>query len=400
MTVDDRRGDSWRTAAVLGAVLWSIVFWAGGPSVERAEAHKAITSKYTYNEDVFPVLRDRCGRCHVPGGVAPMSLMTYKDAYPWGESVRAEIIAGHMPPWHALDGAVRFKNAPTITAAEVDKILVWVSGGNPEGNPQNVPPPVAPHHEWPGGKPDLILQLPETTIAADKSEITQEFTLSAGTTAPTWVRSADLLPGTPSIVRNATISVKADPEQLLAVWTPGEDPVDAGGAAFRLPAGAELAVRVHYKKTYSYEGREMSDRSAVGLYFAKDPSMEIRHFAVASGPVTATREPLSFSRTVDDDLQALAFRSDPSLSNVRLQVDAVSAAGIHTPVIQLAVRPDWARRYWFEQPLALPRGTRIEVVAILNGADRLLPPSGTPLPPQVVDGTPIRVTLDVIGSKP
>src|SRR4029079_17177599 len=108
MTVDDRRGDSWRVVAVLWGVFWSILFWAGGPGVERAEAHKAITSKYTYNEDVFPVLRARCGRCHVPGGVAPMSLMTYKDAYPWGESVRAEIIAGHMPPWHALDGAVRF----------------------------------------------------------------------------------------------------------------------------------------------------------------------------------------------------------------------------------------------------------------------------------------------------
>jgi hypothetical protein len=126
--------------------------------------------------------------------------------------------------------------------------------------------------------------------------------------------------------------------------------------------------------------------------------MEIRRFAVASAPVTSTRDPLSFSRTVDEDLQALAFRSEPSLSNVRLQVDAVSAAGVRTPVIQLAVRPDWARRYWFERPFALPRGTRIEVVAVLNGADGLLPPSGTPLPPQVVDGMPIRVTFDVVAA--
>ena len=31
-------------------------------SVERGETHKPITSKYTYNDDVFPILRDRCGR--------------------------------------------------------------------------------------------------------------------------------------------------------------------------------------------------------------------------------------------------------------------------------------------------------------------------------------------------
>jgi hypothetical protein len=396
MTMGGRRRGGRVAAAAVGAV---IVFWGVGLSVGPAEAHKPITSKYTYNEDIFPVLRDRCGRCHVPDGVAPMSLMTYKDAYPWGESMRAEIIAGHMPPWHAREGAVRFKNAPAITAGEIDKILIWATGGNPEGDPQNAPPPVAPRHEWPMGKPDLVLQLPEATLATDKSEVTREFTIPVRTTELKWVRAVDLLPGTSSIVRNGTISVKGT-EDVLAVWIPGEDPVDAKGAAFRLPAGAELVVRTHYKRTYSYEGREMRDRSAVGLYFAQGPSMEIGHFAVASAPVTATRGPLSFSRTVDEDLQALAFRADPSLSNVRLQVDAVTAAGARTPVIQLAVRPDWTRRYWFEQPLALPRGTRIEVVAVLNGADTLLPPSGTPLPPQVVDGTPIRVTFDVIGNKP
>jgi hypothetical protein len=391
MTPSGRRHGILLIAAVVTGVLLR---------VERAETHKPITSKYTFNEDVFPILRDRCGRCHVPDGVAPMSLMTYKDAYPWGESMRAEIIAGHMPPWHARDGAVRFKNAPTITAAEIDKILVWVSGGNPQGNLQNVPPPVALHHEWPIGKPDLVLQLPEATLGPDKSEITQQFTIPTRTTESKWVRAVDLLPGTSSIVRNATISTAVAPEQMLAVWVPGEDPVDAEGAAFRLPAGAELVVRVHYKKTYSYEGREMTDRSAVGLYFAQGPAREIRRFAVASAPVTATRDPWSFSRMVDEDLQVLAFTPDPSLSNARLQVDAVSAAGVRTPVMQLAVRPDWTRRYWFEQPLALSRGTRIEVVAVLNGADTLLPPSGTPLPPQVVDGTPIRVTFDVIGNKP
>jgi hypothetical protein len=96
-----------------------VVTAAVGLNVERGETHKPITSKYTYNEDVFPILRERCGRCHVPDGVAPMSLMTYREAYPWGESVRAEIIAKHMPPWHAEDSAVRFKNQPTITSTRL-----------------------------------------------------------------------------------------------------------------------------------------------------------------------------------------------------------------------------------------------------------------------------------------
>ena len=36
------------------------------------EAHKPITSPYTYNEHVFPILRERCGGCHFEGGPAPI----------------------------------------------------------------------------------------------------------------------------------------------------------------------------------------------------------------------------------------------------------------------------------------------------------------------------------------
>ena len=81
-------------------------------NVEPGGAHKPITSPFTYNDDVFPILRDRCGRCHVSGGVAPMSLMTHAEAVPWGESIRTEVLAGHMPPGTVDEAPGRFRNAP------------------------------------------------------------------------------------------------------------------------------------------------------------------------------------------------------------------------------------------------------------------------------------------------
>ena len=63
------------THAVFGFALLALALTIG---VEPGRAHKPITSPFTYNEDVFPILRDRCARCHVPDGVAPMSLMTYR----------------------------------------------------------------------------------------------------------------------------------------------------------------------------------------------------------------------------------------------------------------------------------------------------------------------------------
>ena len=82
--------------ALSAGVLAAIAFVA-----PATEAHKAITSPYTYNDHIFPIVRDRCGACHFEGGPTPMSLLTYNDAVPWAESMREQLIAERMPAWYA-----------------------------------------------------------------------------------------------------------------------------------------------------------------------------------------------------------------------------------------------------------------------------------------------------------
>jgi len=371
------------------------------------DAHKPITSKYTYNDDVFPIVREKCSRCHVDGGVAPMSLMTYEEAFPWAESIRAELIASHMPPWLALDGVGEFKHANLLTAHELDVLLTWATGGNPRGRLDQTLPKVALKNDWSIGPPDVKLVLPEYTIAADKMDDTHEFSVATGLEEPRWIRVADLLPGTPSIVRSAVIALKGasdapmGPERVLARWLPGQDPepVDRDGAAYKLPAHAELVVRVHYKKTWQFEGKPLKDMSTIGLYFASGtPTQELLVVPVAA-PSTATpqNQRLTFSQTIDQDVNALALSADEAPPNITLQAQAVSPDGQRTPLIRLLTRADWARRYWFEKPIAMPRGTRIEVVATLEDPDLLSAAYGgasTPKPP--VNPLPMRVSLNVV----
>ena len=389
----------------------------------RPEAHKPITSPYTYNEDVFPIVRDRCGRCHVAGGVAPMSLMTAKDAVPWGESIRTELIAGHMPPWSVETAPGRFKNVQTLTARELNVLMTWVTGGNPVGNPEHAPPSVTAHADWRLGTPDLELALSEVTLPVDTPERTQEFTLPTAAWRARWVRAVDLAPGTPAVVRSATIVVKSTassdpdrntmpPERVLAVWVPGDDPIPLNEAAFHLPADAEISVRVHYKKTWEYERMPMTDRSRVGVYFAASPAPELRALTLApsapdlspavsqSRPVApdstaASPQRLSFSRVVEEDLQALALYPDGGLANVDVDVAAIRPDGSRIELIRFRPQPDWARRYWFERPIALPRGSRIDAVATFE--DALLPPGAAPV--KRADASTLRLTLNVIRLK-
>jgi hypothetical protein len=407
-----------------------VVFVALALTGGRPEAHKPITSPYTYNEDVFPIVRDRCGRCHVAGGVAPMSLMTAKDAVPWGESIRTELIAGHMPPW-SVDGAPgRFKNPQALTARELNVLLTWVTGGNPVGNPEHAPPPVSPRADPRLGPPDLELPLTEVTLPADTQERTHEFILPTDAWSRRWVRAVDFVPGTPAVVRGATVVVKStssvEPERnatpserVLAVWVPGDDPVPLDRAAFHLPARAEIAVRVHYKKTWEYERTPMTDRSRIGIYFAAGPDPEVRAMTMSfgspdvAGPAPSQGEPrrstpdqsgggdsspsrprrLTATRAVDEDLQALALYSEGGPPDVDVHVEATRPDGSRVELIRYRSQPDWARRYWFERSIALPRGSRIDAVATFE--DALLPPGAAPA--KRADASPLRVTLNVIG---
>jgi hypothetical protein len=335
---------------------------AGSPATE---AHKAVTSKYTYNDDIFPILRDRCGRCHVEGGPAPMGLMSWNSgpnsATPWAESIRQIIVGEQMPPWYVDSRGPAIRGGSGMTSAESDKLLTWATGGTPEGNPEKKPGPVTYQSNWSGGAPDLKLPMEsEYTMPAGETETTREFILATGLSEQRWVKSIDLLPGAPEIVRNALISLEGG--AVLAVWTPGDTLVSApAGAAFRLPAGARLRVEIHYKKQWQNEGKVIKDRSTVGLYFTTRPASgrEIQAFAIRRTKEASGR----FVGTLPVKARVVAVR--PSLDRVygSVTVQAITSAGARIPLLRLRTpRPEWRRRYWLAEPVELPAGSRIEAV--------------------------------------
>jgi hypothetical protein len=240
---------------------------AGG----HTDAHKPVTSKYDYNRDVFPLLREHCGRCHVKGGPAPMSLMNYTDAVPWAVSIRDEVSAGRMPPWPVDPTSPPVKGGHPIGSRDINMIIVWASGGTPQGNADEKLPAVTFNPQWKLGPPDLEIPMDvEHTVAQGTIEETREFSLPANVTATKWVKAADLMPGTASIVRDAVISIENGP--VLALWHPGSDPTAApGGVAFRLAPGSKAHLQIHYKKHFDQEQLAVSDKSTIGLYFTDPP---------------------------------------------------------------------------------------------------------------------------------
>jgi hypothetical protein len=332
---------------------------------ERTAAHKPVTSKYDYNKDIFPLLRDHCGRCHVPGGSAPMSLMTYRDAAPWAESIRDELTAGRMPPWPVDPMSPPVKGGYPISSRDVDRIVVWASGGTPQGDLAAKLPPVTLNSEWKLGPPDLQVSMDaEHTVAPGTIENTSELSLPLDLTGPKWVKAADLLPGNATIVRDAIISIENGP--VLALWEPGSDTIAAPpGTAFPLAPGSKIHLEIHYKKHFDQEQQAVSDKSTIGLYFTDPPpsgrelqSLVIERPKDASGPSGSP----SFAGSVAGPVRIVALRPMLDRAYGSLDVDAVTPSGTHVPLLRLhGPRPLWFQRYWLQQPVELAGGSQITV---------------------------------------
>ena len=104
-----------------------------GPSIFLAVAALSaqtvlLGAEVTFSKDVAPILERSCQNCHRPGSIAPMSLLTYKDARPWARSIKEKVVRRQMPPWH-IDrnvGISKFKNDPSLTDAQIVLISAWL----------------------------------------------------------------------------------------------------------------------------------------------------------------------------------------------------------------------------------------------------------------------------------
>src|SRR4051795_9540712 len=132
-------------------------------------------AEITFTRDVAPVLYKQCVGCHRPGDIAPMSLLTYKDARPWAAAIREAVVSRKMPPWLADPTVGRWSNDPRLSDAEIQKIRDWAAGPKLEGNPKDMPPAPVFSDGWKIGIPTQIelaseLKIRESTSGKQRND--------------------------------------------------------------------------------------------------------------------------------------------------------------------------------------------------------------------------------------
>jgi len=375
-------------------------------TVAQGQTPGAAASTPTFSKDVAPIFYKNCTVCHRPGEIAPMSLLTYKDARPWAKSIADRVSRGVMPPWHADPAYGVFLNDRRLSDADKSTIVRWAGAGAPEGNPADLPP--APSHAagWMMGEPDVVLAMNEAyPVPAEGTVEYKYFEVPTNFTEDKFIQAMEVRPGNRAVVhhvivyarppqpeprtaalkfaegmeipkneeaaakRRAPLNDRPAPQRLgpsIGGFAPGQFVREYNpGTAVRVPAGAVLVLQMHY----TANGTPTTDQTRIGLRLAKEkPKDEVRMSAIINGaftiPAGASEHRVDADATIQQDLTVWSMLPHTHVRGKRWTYEVTYPDG-RTETILSVPKYDfnWQTDYIFKEPLRLPKGTKIHATA-------------------------------------
>ena len=338
----------------------------------------------TFSKDVAPIFFGKCASCHRPGEVAPMSLLIYKDARPWARSIKEKVLSRAMPPWHADPQYGRFKNDRSLSRTEIDTIVAWVDRGAPEGNPGDLPPAPRFNEAWKIGKPDVVFTMPvKFDVPAEGVIDYKYFSVPTRFTEDRWVQAAEVRVGNRAVVHHVIVFVQRPGDkstggegrglEALTGVAPGEDPVVLPeGVGMLVRAGSVLVFQVHYTPN----GTAQADQTSVGLIFSRKPVMKesMGDAAMNTGfaiPPGDSAYEVRSSSVVEADCHITSLMPHMHVRGKDFQYRLVYPDGTSKIILSVPQYDfNWQTRYEFSEPVAAPKGSRIECVAHFDNSPR------------------------------
>jgi peroxiredoxin len=333
----------------------------------------------TYSKQIARILQSRCVTCHRTGSIAPFALTSYKDASGWAATIREVLQQERMPPWRANPKYGVFANDARMQAEEKKIVYDWIANGCPEGDPKDLPKPVAFTEGWRISKPDLIVSMPEPFTVPATGEIPyQYFAVDPGFKEDKWVKASEGKAGNRAVVHHMIVFVQPPGSrplsqtsglgaEFLAADVPGLPPMilQEGDARF-IPAGSKLVFQMHYTPN----GSVQTDQSRVGLVFA-DPKTIVREmksntvlnfkFKIPPGakdfPVEADyrfpQDSILYSLMPHMHLRGKSFRFEAVFPDQKREIL------VDVPSYSF----DWQNQYVLAKPKLMPEGTILHCIA-------------------------------------
>jgi mono/diheme cytochrome c family protein len=372
----------------------------------------------TFAEQVAPIVFHSCAPCHRPGEAAPFSLLTYEDVQRRGKLIASVTASRYMPPWHADSEMGSFRDDRRLTDTQIATIRAWVQAGMPAGDLQKMPQKPKFTPGWQLGTPDLVVRMDEAfEVPADGPDVFRNFAVKLNLSEDKWVKAIEFRPAAnashhalffvdvtgkavqldaadprPGFVgmnflagsllglgRGQRVAARGDRGAVgLGGWAVGGSPRELPeGLARPLPKDADLVLQMHFHPT----GKIEREQATIGFYFADAPpkrrlaALQLPPlFGALAGidiPAGEKRFFIKDSFTLPIDVEVIGAGAHAHYLAKDMQMVAVLPDGTKKDLMRI---PDWdfnwQERYYFKEPLRLPKGTRLDVAIAYDNSSQ------------------------------
>ncbi|MCH8264692.1 MAG: redoxin domain-containing protein [Proteobacteria bacterium] len=343
----------------------------------------------SYTRDVAPVLAEACASCHREGGVAPFAMDSHAMVQGWSPMIREVLMTKRMPPGQIDRHIGEFVNDRLIDVADIRNIIAWADAGAvKDGDTDPLAELTWPTSKWANGEPDLILDIPATTVPATGNGVFINTEVTIVMDEDRWLRGSQIVAGDRSVLHH-TVNRLDFPEEIgtrrggflggsgnpdkasITAYVPGGTPdLNPPGVGGLIKAGSVVALNMHYTPN----GRETVDRSQLGLWFypkGEEPKERMSGNCACVFPNTWTTIPAhdpNFQQTafvvLAKDAELYSFLPHMHFRGKSMRFYADYPDGTREELINIAkYNYNWQLSYTFAEPKFVPEGTKITVVA-------------------------------------
>lgn len=369
------------------------------PSKNR---HLAATPDYA--ETVAPILQEKCANCHVEGGVGPFAMSSHQMVQGWSPMMREVLMTKRMPPAQVDPNINHFDNANYMSAQELQALIHWIDAGSPRGKTLEDPlTKIAPiEAQWQLGEPDFIVAVPAITVPATGVLDYENVTINLPFDKEVWVKSVQHIPGDSRVLHHLlSFIVPANYDErivegendeyreLLESYAPGKEAASTypQSSGVRIPKGSAVQMSLHYTPF----GKEVIDRTRIGLYFAsEEPAHQYSTYSLSHGgkniriPAGVNDHKMSASHVFAEDIVLHGLRPHMHYRGKHMRMSVIYPNGTQADILNV---PDysfaWQPTYRLSEPMRLPAGSRVLIEGAFDNSEYNL---GNPDPRAIVKG--------------
>ncbi len=342
------------STAFVFALLWA-----------RLDADDPVSTNVSFNREIIRIIQRKCEPCHTAGGLA-FSLSDYRDARAWGRAIREELVEHRMPPPIVARGYGGYLSDPSLNTREMATFLTWLDGGMPRGDEADRPKTTDAGGTGDVGSGSVRLSLPPQTVPPGENLVVRRVTVDATSIANRSIARVELRPGNRRVLRGAIVFASNAPSasgapSWVGAWLPWQHAVVPPPThAFRLPPGTSLRVDLYYKGADA----EITDHSEVDVVFAPDTAQgsigDVAVEAATDRSPGRTRGTMKLPQATT--IWAVHPEFDASVTSMELRAERPDKS-VEVLLWMPTPNPDWPVALVMQEPVNLPAGSTISLVA-------------------------------------